>query len=77
VSSPLDWARPRGRSRAGAPNGWPLLLTAARSLGGHRHAEGLIEQLVTWSRKLTVTGRLQEAYKVTFHAETSQEDIDA
>jgi ATP/maltotriose-dependent transcriptional regulator MalT len=57
--------------------GWPLLLTAARSLGGHRHAEGLIQQLVTWSRKLTVTGRLQRAYRVTFHAETGQEDIDA
>jgi len=57
--------------------GWPLLLTAARGLGGHRHAEGLVQQLLTWSRKLTVTGRLQRAYQVTFQAEVSQEDTDA
>jgi DNA-binding CsgD family transcriptional regulator len=57
--------------------GWPLLLTAAWGLNGHRQAEGLIQQLVTWSSKLTVTGRLQRAYRVTFQAETGQEDIDA
>jgi hypothetical protein len=31
--------------------GWPLLLTAARSLNGQRHAEGLIQQLVTLEQK--------------------------
>ncbi|GLY79748.1 helix-turn-helix transcriptional regulator [Actinoallomurus iriomotensis] len=56
--------------------GWPLLLTAARSLNGHRQASGLIQQLVTWSKKLTVTGRLQQAHRVTFDAEMSS-DVDA
>ncbi|HEU5026186.1 MAG TPA: AAA family ATPase [Spirillospora sp.] len=57
--------------------GWPLLLTAVQSLNDHRQAEGLIERLIGWSRKLTVTGRLQQAYRATFDAETSREDIGA
>ncbi|MFB4302616.1 AAA family ATPase [Actinomadura sp. NTSP31] len=57
--------------------GWPLLLAAAQSLSDHRQAEGLIERLIAWSTKLTATGRLQQAYKVTFEAETGQEGIDA
>lgn len=52
--------------------GWPLLLTGAQGLSGHRQAEGLVERLIAWSGKLTVTGRLQQAYKVTFDAETSR-----
>jgi DNA-binding CsgD family transcriptional regulator len=57
--------------------GWPLLLTATQSLNDHRQAETLIERLATWSRKLNVTGRLQQAYRVTFDAEMSRTDPDA
>ncbi|MFG2004020.1 LuxR C-terminal-related transcriptional regulator [Spirillospora sp. NPDC048911] len=45
--------------------GWPLLYTAAQSLNDHRQGEGLIQRLVDWSGKLTVTGRLQRAYQLS------------
>ncbi|TDD73729.1 response regulator transcription factor [Actinomadura darangshiensis] len=57
--------------------GWPLLVTAVQRLNDHRQAEGLIQQLVDWSKKLPVTGRLQRAYRLTFDAEMSHENIDA
>ncbi|WP_329089775.1 helix-turn-helix transcriptional regulator [Actinomadura citrea] len=57
--------------------GWPLLLAAAQGLNDHRRGGGPMERLITWSGKLTVTGRLQRAYRVTFDAETGQDGLDA
>ncbi|MEV0667902.1 ATP-binding protein [Actinomadura luteofluorescens] len=56
--------------------GWPLLLAAAQGLNDHPRAGGPMERLITWSGKLTVTGRLQRAYRVTFDAETGQDGLD-
>jgi ATP/maltotriose-dependent transcriptional regulator MalT len=49
--------------------GWPLLVAAAQYLPHHPDADDFQTQLLAWGRKLTVTGRLQRAYQLTFDAE--------
>ncbi|MEU9841880.1 AAA family ATPase [Actinomadura sp. NPDC048032] len=57
--------------------GWPLLLAAAQGLNDHRRAGGSMERLITWAGKLTVGGRLQRAYQVTFEAEVGEPGLGA
>ncbi|MES9605211.1 AAA family ATPase [Actinomadura sp. NPDC000929] len=57
--------------------GWPLLLAAAQGLNDHRRAGGSMERLITWAGKLTVGGRLQRAYQVTFEAEAGEPGLGA
>ncbi|GAB3406686.1 LuxR family transcriptional regulator [Flindersiella endophytica] len=58
--------------------GWPLLATGALGLAGH-HGTGaaVLARMSERARALTVTGGLQEAYRLTFLAASRRDDAEA
>ncbi|WP_274385136.1 LuxR family transcriptional regulator [Streptosporangium sp. KLBMP 9127] len=56
---------------------WPLLTTGALTLVGHHGTGALLTRMSTYADTLAVTGRLQQAHRLTFLAATRHDDTDA
>ncbi|WP_163507509.1 helix-turn-helix transcriptional regulator [Fodinicola acaciae] len=54
--------------------GWPLLLAGIQALTRRQHTRRLRDALADWSRRLQVSGRLQQAYAVTVAAHLTGHD---